>query len=259
MSGKPYGKFTLKQLKELTDLLREARSLAPTLEQAFRESDPQRLKNILGENFSWFHYYEMPFNHHIAWAVIILDWQDEVKKAAESEDPQQAFLDFLNRSEFDWDGGFQGHFEKKDLLAVIISLFRTMRSIMVFQKSLSALIEEVRLGGDRALFDAVRLDRTVVGCPTVIHRISIAEMKGDKEFFRHLKSALDGPSGKYQVTIEIMRYMMICLTDTGVERMNGDDLEKVFVDHLKIYCKQTSAQKNLYEQFLKTKKIHHLK
>ena len=261
MIAKPYGKFTLEQLKQLTDLLRETRSLAPTLEQVFLESDPQKLKIILGDNFSWFKYYEMSFNHHMTWSILILDWQDALRRAADAVDPQQAFLNFMASPEADkdWQGGFQGHFEKRDLVAVVISLFRTIKSIMIFQKSLSAMIEEVRLGNDKALFDAVRIDRSMVGCPSIMHRISIAEMKGDKVFFRHLKSALDGPSGKYQVTIEIMRYMMICLTDTGVEQMNGVDLEKLFVDHLKIYSKQDTAQKNLYEQFLKTKRINHLK
>lgn len=262
MIEKPYGKFTLQQLKELTCLLRECRTVASEeLEKVFRENDPVKLKKILGDNFSWFHYYEMTFHDHIACSVIILDWQDEIIRAARSDDPQQAFIEFFHspRADIEWKGGFEGRFEKRDLVAVIISLLKTMRSIMLFHKSMSSLIEDVRLGIDKSLFDAVRLDRTALACPSISHRVSIAEMTGDKEFFRHLKSALNGPSGKYQITIELVRYMMICLTDTGAKCMNGQDLEKIFVDHLKIYSKQPSAQKNLYEQFLIAQRVNHLR
>lgn len=261
MIDKPYGKFTLDQLKQFNELVRDTRNLNPTFEKILRETDPQKLKAILGDNFSWFKYYEMPFNDHIAWSVLILDWQDELKRIAKSEDPQQAVLDFMGSPETDkeWQGGFQGYFKKSDLIAVVVSIIRTIKSIMIFQKSLSALIEEVRLGSEKALFDAVRIDRSIVGSPSVMHHISIAEMKGDKKFFLHLKSALDGPSGKYMASLELMRYMMIVLVDAGVNRINGENLEMIFVDHLKLYSKQPSAQKNLYEQFLKTKRINHLK
>ncbi len=261
MIQKPYGKFNLEQFKALSELVRETQSLAPTLEQAFQETNLEKLKAILGDCFFWWHYYEMPFNDHITWSVIILDWQDELKKAAASDDPQQAFMDFMHSpdADKDWNGGFQGRFEKKDLVAVIVSILKTIKSIMIYQKSLSALVEEVSQGHDKALFNAVRIDPTVIGCPTIMHRVSIAAMKGDKSFIRDLKGALDGPTKKYQITIELVRYMMLCLTDTGVTKMSGSDLEALFVDHLKLYSKQVTAQKNLYEQFLNTKRVNQMK
>lgn len=261
MTHKPYGKFTLEQFKALSEFVRETQSLTPTLEQTFQEADPEKFKTILGENFSWWKYYEMSFKDHITWSVLILDWQDELKRAAASPDPQQAFLDFINspESDKDWNGGFQGRFEKKDLIEIVMSIFKSIKSIMIYQKSLSALVEEVSHGHGRALFDAIRIDPTVIGCPTVMHRISIAVMKGDKPFIRELKGALDGPTKKYQITIELVRYMMLCLTDTGVTRISGTDLESLFVDHLKLYSKQPTAQKNLYEQFLNTKRVNHLR
>jgi hypothetical protein len=75
MTGKPYGKFTLEQFKQLNDILHESQQLAPTLEKAIQDTDPQKLKRILGDNFSWFNYYEMPFYEHMAMGALILDWQ----------------------------------------------------------------------------------------------------------------------------------------------------------------------------------------
>jgi len=261
MISKPYGKFTLEQLKQFKDLVHDTRNLAPSLEQVINEADPQKLKAIVGENFSWFHYYEMSFIDHMAWGTLILNWQDDLRHAAQSEDPQQAFFDFMNSldPDEDWQGGFQGRFEKRDLLALVVSTIKTIKCIMVHQKSLSTLIEEVRQGNDNALFNAVRIDRTMVACPTIVHRISIAEMQGDNKFFLRLKSALKGPSRKHWVGLEELRFMMHTIVDTGADQLTGENIEQLFVEHLKLYPRNPGAQKNLYKQYTATKKINHRK
>jgi hypothetical protein len=129
-----------------------------------------------------------------------------------------------------------------------------MKSIMVYQKSLSTLIEEVRQGHEKALFDAVRIDRTMLACPSIIHHISMAELKGDKKFFLHLKSALKGPSRKHMVALEELRYMMQALVETGSDHLNGENLEQLFVEHLKLYPWTPSAQNNLAYYYNAAKK-----
>ena len=258
MIDKPYGKYTLDQLKKFVELLHESRNIAPELEKIFHETDPKRLKAILGESLSWSHFYEMPFNKHISSGLLVLDWKDDFKKAVQSEDPQQYIFDFFEQLDFDkeWNGGHQGKFKMHHLVEIVISFFRTMKSIMVYQKSLSTLIEEVTQGRDKSLFDAVRIDRTIVGCSAVKYRISMAEMTNDKKFFRHLNNALKGSSKKHWVGQEELRYMMQALVETGADQLNGKNLEQLFVEHLQLYPKAPTAQKNLYERFLATKNNH---
>lgn len=147
MSGKPsYGKFTLEQFKHFNDLFQESQKIAPEFEKVMQETEPQKITKILGEKFSWYHYYEMPFNEHMAHGALILDWQDDLHRIAKSPDPQKAFFEFFHRnlnSDDEWTGGYQERYEKKDLIALLISTFRTMKSLMVYQKSLSTLIDEV--------------------------------------------------------------------------------------------------------------------
>jgi len=261
MIEKPYGKYTLDQLKQITDLVHQTKNLTSTFEKVMQETDPQKLKTILGENFSWFDCYELPFNLHIGLVVVILGFQDDLRLAAQSDDPQQHFLDFFNSldPDIDWQGGYKGMFEKRDLVGVAISIFRTMKSIMVYQKSLSTLIEEVRLGNDKALFNAVRIDRTMMACPSIMHRISIAELKGDNKFFLHLKSALKGPSRKHWVGLDELRYMMQSLVETGADRLSDENLEVLFVEQLKLYPRSLSARKNLRKHYTYSKKINHRK
>lgn len=261
MLEKPYGKFTLEQLKQITGLVHQTKNLTPTFEKVMQETDPQKLKSIVGENFSWFQYYEMPFNEHIGLAILMLDWQDDLRRAAQSDDPQQHFLDFFNSldPDKDWQGGYQGIFKKRELMGLMMSILKTIKSIMVYQKSLSTLIEEVRQDNDRALFNAVRVDRTMLACPSIMHRISMAELKNENNFFLHLKSAIKGPSGKHWVTYDELRYMMQTLVETGADRFTGDNIEQLFVEHLKLYPRTPGAQKNLLKQFLETLKVNHLK
>jgi hypothetical protein len=105
-------------------MVHESKKLAPELEKVMRDVEPQKLKTILGKNFSWFNFYELPFNEHIALLVLILNWQDDIKRAAQSDDPQQYAIDFFNKldPDEDWQGGFQGMFEMRDLVGLVISI-----------------------------------------------------------------------------------------------------------------------------------------
>lgn len=256
METKPYGKFTLEQLKQVLDLIHESRRVFPYLETVLREAGPEQVKTILGENFSWTYFYEMPFKEHIARSLFVLDWQHEIRKAARSNDPQQYALDFFSRIDFDkdWQGGYRGKYQKHHLLEVYLSVSRTMKSIMVYHKSLSTLLAEAAQGHDKALFDAIRIDRSIVGCAVAKHRISYAEMIGDKKFFNHLHKALKGPDQKHWVSLEEMRYMMKAIVDTGGDNISGDNLEELCVERLKLYPRTPGAQKNLLKHFLLSKK-----
>jgi len=261
MIKKPYGNYTLDQLKQFTDLVRESRNIAPELEKVMQKTNPQKLNAILGNNFSWFQFYELSFNEHIQAGMLILDWQDAIKRSAQSDDTQQYVFNFFNNLDPDkeWQGGYNGLFELRYLVALVMSIFRSIKSIMIYQKSLSTLIEEIRQGHKKALFDAVRIDRTMLACPSIIHFISMAELKRDNKFFPGLKNALKGPSAKHWGAQEELRFMMQALVEGGVTGFTGDNIEQLFVDHLKLYLKTPGAQKNLLKQFLQTKKINHRK
>jgi hypothetical protein len=69
----------------------------------------------------------------------VLGLQEMHHSAAQSDDPQQACLDYLQNLDADpeWQGGFQGIFDTSDLTNATISIFKSMQSLMVYQKSLS--------------------------------------------------------------------------------------------------------------------------
>ena len=126
---------------------------------------------------------------------------------------------------------------------------------MVYQRSLSALVEEVRQGDDRALFDAVRVDRSIVACPTIASRISRAELCEDREFFLRLKKAFKGLSRKHWEAYNDLRYVLFVLREFGLDKLSDEELEKLLVHELKVYRNIPSARRNLRKLYAESRKI----
>jgi hypothetical protein len=218
------------------------------------------LEELLPKDYYWADVYELPFTEHMALLLMVIDKVEFIHQAVQSDDPQQVVLDDLDTpDDGEWSGGWQGQFEKADLIGLVAALQRTILSIMVYQRPLSTLVEEVRQGNDDALFDAVRLDRSIVACPTFAARISKAELSQDKHFFLRLIKALKGPSKKHWESYQDLRYALYVLRELGFDKLSDDQLENLLVHQLKVYPKSFNAQKNLRKQYTLSKKINHLK
>lgn len=258
---KEYGKLTLEQFKALIIKLPEVRKQQGELVEMVRAVPKERLEALLPKDFSWAGVYEIPFIEHLALLLLAMDKVDFIHQAAQSGDPQQAVLDDFDTpdDDDDWNGGWQGQFEKADLIGLVVALQRTILSIMIYQKPLSTLVEEVRQGNDDALFDAVRIDRSMVACPTFAARISKAELSRNNHFFLRLKKALKGPSQKHWQNYQDLRYALYVLRELGIDKLSDDQLENLLVHQLKVYPNSFNARRNLRKQYTLSKKINYLK
>jgi hypothetical protein len=116
------------------------------------------------------------------------------------------------------------------------SLFNSLRCVYLHGCYLNELIERIRNGDDKALFDAVRIDPTVIGCSPVIARISKATLLKDRRFFAKLKAALGGKKAKReQANFQKMRLVLEVLHEAGATRLSDEQLQELFVDELKLY------------------------
>ena len=123
---------------------------------------------------------------------------------------------------------------------------------------MSCLVAEVRESGptaDRALFDAVRLDRTIMACPTVAARISKAELQNETKFFQHLRNALKGPSRKHWDSYRDLRFSFAILREMNFDSLSDDQLEQLFMDTLKLYPNTPNARRNLRKQLRASQNI----
>lgn len=117
-----------------------------------------------------------------------------------------------------------------------LSMFNGLQCVLFHGCFLNELIERVRTGDDKALFKAVRIDPTVIGCSSVIQRISTATILKEEDFFKKLKNAINGKQTKReQANFQMMRLVLEILHETGANRLSDKQLEKLFVKELKLY------------------------
>ncbi len=87
---------------------------------------------------------------------------------------------------------------------------------------LNELIARVRAGDDEALIDAIRIDPTVVGCQSVIEKISKARRLRDDGFLNKLKKTQSGVSAKLkQANYQKIRLINIYNGCSAGARING--------------------------------------
>lgn len=252
---KEYDKLSLEQLQQLIGELPEIRKQRTELPEALKASSKEKLADLIGDGIVWSNIYELSFVEHIAFLIMALDKVNLFISASQAADPQQVILDDMKQDDPEWTGGHEGKFTKADLVGLVASVQRSVFSIMIYQRSLSALVAEVRDGNDDALFNAIRLDRSMTSCPTIAQRISKAELLNDKHFFRRLIKAHKGPSQKHWQSLQDLRYAFAVLRELGFDKLSDAELEDLLVHKLKVYPNTPNARRNLRKQYTLSKKI----
>lgn len=213
---------------------------------------------LLGEDalpFAWCHLYELPFKEHVVLALT-----DIAQNFDEMLDPKQV-VSWLNelaasRSQIGevpslvakigqhFDAMPNPSKEQGEKIRPVLantfgkacSMLNAMSCVLYHGCFLNELIERVRTGDDKALFDAVRIDPTVIGCISVSSRISKATLLQDNSFFAKLKAAINGKMAKReQANFQKMRLVLEVLHEAGATRLSDAQLHELFVEELKLY------------------------
>lgn len=248
-------KLTPQQFSDIAKTLPEIRSQKNELAELIK-SKPQKVIEILGESYSWALIYELSFVEQLAYLFVLIGINKPIHEIAILTAPQQALIEASeNGGKLDqWYEFNKDNIEKKYLLWLVIVLQRNILSIMLFHQSLGALLYQVRQGSNEALFKAVSVDRSILSCPTFADRLSLAELRNDKQFFIHLRKALKGPSQKHMAAIGDLRYAIVMLRDAGFDTYTDDELIALFVN-TGLYPKSFNAAKNLRKHIQAANKI----
>lgn len=251
---KEYGKLTADQLSELIGKLPELRGQRDEFGALLTKLSKAQFDSMMVSGYSWAEIYEYTFAEHISIAIIAFNRRAWIDSLGTVPDPQQKMLDDWPTDTEIWDT--HPAFETQDLMGIAYSLQRTILSVMLFQRSLSGLIQEVREDDNMdSLFNAVRVDRTVISCSTIADKIARAQMRNDKHFFIRLRNALKGPMQKHWAAYCDLRYSLFVLRELGFDKLSDDQLEELLVHKLKVYPNTPAARKNLRAQYQKSKKI----
>lgn len=205
---------------------------------------------FFGENaipFSWCHLYELPFKVH---AALLTGGflQDEnllsIFKGMVESPSQIGAIPATAEKIGEYFAAMERPTKEQAMamlqilaptLAVSFSVYNSLRCILYHGCYLNELIQRVQTD-DKALFDAVRIDPTVIGCKPVMERISKATLLQEIQFFAKLKAALTGKIAKReQANFQKMRLVFEVLHEAGADRLNDEQLHQLFVKELKLY------------------------
>lgn len=261
IDSKEYNDISLDQFKKIISDLKEFKNEDKSLQELVSSAPKEKILKLVGNDFCWSEVYELTFLQHLGLILLAMDKLEFMKEVNKTADPTQYFMDNF---EFDEDpdlyaGGHNGLFSKGDFIGLIIALQRSILSILIHQKTLQTLVEEVKNGNDNALFDAVRIDRSIITCPTISKRLALAEFQNEHHFFLRLRSAIKGPSRRHWEGYRDLRYALFVLRELGFDRLNDTQLEDLLVKQLKVYPDNYNARKNLRKQYNESKKIKNLK
>lgn len=121
-------------------------------------------------------------------------------------------------------------------LGVSFATFNSFRCVLYHGCFLNELIQRIPHGDDKALFDAIRIDPSVIGCKTVMARISKATLLQEVRFFSKLKAALTGKIAKReQANFQKMRLVLEVIREAGGSRLSDQHLHQLFVEELNLY------------------------
>lgn len=254
--GKEYGKLTAEQFKGVIDKLPELRKQRGEFGQLLADLPREKFDAMMGEGYAWGEIYEYTFAEHISIAIIAFKEVGWLNAVAKAPDPQQHVLDTWPTEEEHGDFELHPDYQGQDIIGLAYSLQRTILSVMLFQTSMSGLIQRVREDDDvDALFNAIRVDRTAMNCSTIADKIARAQIRDDKRFFLRLRNALKGPTQKHWASYCDLRYSLFVLRELGFNDLSDAQLEKLLVHNLKVYPDAPSARKNLRAQYTQSKKI----
>lgn len=215
----------------------------------------EKSEKVFTGNFAkvrWCHLYELPFPQHLTQCTTALGFADDQKEIAAAPNHIEAVAAKLQCMDAEIDEVCASASQEEldqfresipIRLALTTSLYNSFRCLLAFGCYLNDLIAQARAGDDeQALFNAIRVDPTVVGCPTAITYISRAVLVEDERFMGKLKLALNGNLLKQnQANFQKMRVVLRVLFEAGATQLTDAQLHELFVKQLRLYAADSKA------------------
>lgn len=274
MAAMQLGKISSDDLKLL--LAYYPQLIGPELAEA-RQTMLEKKDTFFSEDATkvvWCHLYEMPAKQHFLAVAISLGAENAIREIAQSPNQIQALPVALDKAfaEIDaWEATAEeaAQIQKnlQSIFGLVTSVINSLRSLMVFGGYLNDLIATVRAGGedaDKALLSAVKIDPTVLGCPSVVTRMSRVVMLGEQGFLDDVRKAMAGNLTKReQKNYQNMRIALQVLYETDAPKLSQEDLYVLFVKELKLISRERDADegsvanslRQFRYQFLKDKSV----
>jgi len=224
---------TLDELKEFIRLFPHLDEMTSLLIAEIHER-PDNFFELLDTNFYWSGVYVYSFMEHAMILTSLIGQLETFIELSNSEKPNSAYIDFARSATPEMEVELEH--EPKFAIGTWIALSKSIESVKCYGIPLNDQITRIKNGNDKALFEAVRIDRTITSNPTVADRISKAEILSDHKFFDDLKKALNGPPKNRDKYYGRLRYMLLLLDENGMlDEMTDVQRYELLQEELNLY------------------------
>jgi hypothetical protein len=234
----------LARLKRFRNLLPDARKKYKDTRKLIIEKR-QEFEKDLPADFTWSYLYELEYKQLMLLSLTCFGLLDKFIKAYQDGLDLNVYMmdEIALESEGDediaWTGGHEGKYSKADLMGVHYANECTWRCLGIYGEFLNDLVKKVRNGRDEnddAFFNAVRIDRTVLTCPTFAARFARAQYFGEKKFMLRLLAAIKEKPHDALLVHQDMRNMLRVFEDlNALDSMSMKEADWLFVQELKTY------------------------
>lgn len=196
---------------------------------------------------AWCHFYEMPIKDHAGLVLVSMMGSEVLQRLSEAPNQIQEMLAAAAEFQVELDGDDKELDEETAnemrkcwaaLFGQVLSITYSFRSLMIFGSYLNDLIAIVRSGGEyagNALLKAVKIDPTVLACPSVSAYYSAAVMQNNEKFLRKVRQAMNGKLSTLQArNYQQMRLALQVLHESGAGKLSGEDLYHLFVEEMNL-------------------------
>lgn len=229
--------LSVKELRLVVSSMWEIHTQRNELHQMFFD-DEKGILVACPYPFSWSQLYDYRIDQLATMLLVTVDQEGELvtelSKYSSILDLQRVFDSYSDLEPIDLGEGVDK--TKYQFLAIWVALMRTLESIQVYGRSFQRMLVDIKNGSDKALFDAVKLDHSLMGHSIIQRRISIAELKQEKKFFAQLANTLKRRPVKYSSKLYPVRYILALLDELGqLDYLTEESAYQLFCVELNIY------------------------
>lgn len=251
MDDQKYGNIPLESLKLMISMLSGFENLESNLETTIKEAPPEKKDELFGKNFSWVRLYRHKFYKNFLSFIVVTGLLSLFKKKVlkNTSNDYSEFFDELEQIK-EFKGGWFGLFKEKHMLERYYPILKSLESMMLYGTTINRLMARAVAGNDKAFFDAVRVDRTLISYPGMVARITRAELEDDTEFFKRLRNALEAKKGRY-IEYGVLRYILAVLHLTGqLDNLTQKEAYELLAEELRLYPQTGEEPEKSLWQFI---------
>ena len=234
---KKYGNVSVATLHRIVDILSTLDEFRIEVAEQIKQAPKDRKEKIFGTNFSWTRLYKFPLYRNLLVFLFISGLSGVIKKVKKRKPPnptEEVINEFETFTGFT--GGPFGLFKEKLLFEYFYPLAKSGEAISLYGTTINRLLKRaIEEDDDKAFFQAVRVDRSVISYRGMTSRIAKAEMERDEDFFKNLRNALTAKVGNL-TDYSTLRYVLAVLRESmALDSLSQKEAYELLVKELRLY------------------------